>query len=146
MNKLTPAQKLLADELTPLQRMFVNGIIEGKTQREAYVAAGGTAKSSNAQDVSASRMLSLAKVKAYYDDILNDMASKAICDREEILSMYSEDARTSISKSDRHRALKGLRDMLGMDADKKYKVTHDAPDEVKEVIRHIVNHQKPAEG
>jgi len=94
---LTKEQKELGKLLTPLQRRVVHGVVEGKSQRQAYLDAGGTSATEEAQDASASRILSDIKVKAYHDALMASAANKAILTREEALTMLSNTARVTIA-------------------------------------------------
>lgn len=95
--QLTKEQIELAAQLTPLQRKYVINLVSGSmSQREAYLAAGGKAKDPKTQDVNASRMLAQAKVKAFYESLLNSMAESSIMTREEALERLSKTARATI--------------------------------------------------
>ena len=96
--QLTPEQLELATQLTPLQRKYVIALVSSNmSQREAYVHAGGKAKSVDAQDQSASRMLRQVKVKAFYESLLNSAATSAVMSREEALERLSKSARIKIT-------------------------------------------------
>jgi phage terminase small subunit len=95
--KLTSEQLELASKLTPLQRKFVLELIKpGTSQRQAYLTAGGKAKTESAQDASASVMISNAKVKAFYDSLLSLIASDSIMTKQEALERLSKTARATI--------------------------------------------------
>lgn len=95
--QLTKEQIELAAQLTPLQRKYVINLVSGSmSQREAYLAAGGKAKTSNAQDQSASQILTHRMVKAFYESLLNSMAESSIMTREEALERLSKTARATI--------------------------------------------------
>tara|TARA_R110001606_G_scaffold217447_1_gene365329 strand:- start:1917 stop:2486 length:570 start_codon:yes stop_codon:yes gene_type:complete len=87
----------LASILTSLQILFVNGLVKGLTQRQAYIQAGGTAKSQNSQDSSAATMLSVVKVKAYYDALMETESFTAVMTREEALQRLTVSAKVSIT-------------------------------------------------
>jgi len=94
----TEKQMELASKLTPLQRKFIIELIKPRTsQRQAYIKAGGTAKTENAQDQGASRMLSQAKVKAFYEAILEVQTIDSIMTRDEALERLSKSARIKIT-------------------------------------------------
>ena len=98
MNKLTSEQKLLSDQLTTLQKKFViNLVSKTMSQREAYIAAGGTAKTEGAQDNGASVMLSNSKVKAFYDSLMHSAASGAVLTKQRSLEILSASAEVSIT-------------------------------------------------
>lgn len=54
---LTPEQERLSAKLTTLQRRTVLGVVAGLSNRQAYYAAGGTAKSDESADATASGIL-----------------------------------------------------------------------------------------
>lgn len=96
--QLTPEQLELATQLTPLQRKYVIALVSSNmSQREAYVHAGGKAKDVKTQDTNASRMLTQAKVKAFYESLLNSAATSAVMTREEALERLSKSARIKIT-------------------------------------------------
>ena len=95
--KLTSEQLELASVLTTLNRGFVINLVSGMTQRQAYLEAGGTAKTEAAQDANASRMLSDARVKAFYDSLMASAASAAVMTREEALLRLSKAGRITIT-------------------------------------------------
>lgn len=95
--KLTQEQMELASRLTPLQRKFVINLVSSNmSQREAYYAAGGATKTPEAADANASRMLSLDKVKEFYDSLMNSMAQDAIMTKQEALGILTRSARVTI--------------------------------------------------
>lgn len=93
---MTPEQKALFDELTELQQRTATGVLAGMTQRQAYFSAGGTAKSDEAADVIASRMLADVKVKAFMDSMKMQAVSDAIMTREEAMAKLSLIGRTDL--------------------------------------------------
>lgn len=95
--KLTPEQEELGKQLTPLQRRVVHGVVSGKSQRQAYIDAGGTSKTETAQDSSVSQILSNLKVKEYHDALMASAGNKAIMTREEALERLSNTARVTIA-------------------------------------------------
>lgn len=94
---MTPEQQLLFDQLTELQQRTATGVLAGMTQRAAYYAAGGSAKSDESADSTAAIMLSNAKVKAFMDSMKAQAISKAVMSRDEILARLSLIARTGIT-------------------------------------------------
>ena len=96
--KLTAEQVELASELTLLQRKFVIELIKPNTsQRQAVKAAGSTAKSDSALDNSASIMLSKAKVRAFYDSLMEVKSVDSIMSRDEALAILSTNARVKMT-------------------------------------------------
>lgn len=123
MNKLTDEQKALAKELTTLQKKYVIHLVsESMSQREAYIAAGGTAKTENAQDNSASIMLSNSKVRDFYDNLMDNSANNAIITRQKALELLSTDATTEKDPKDRQAAIKQISTMEGWNAAKKHEI------------------------
>jgi hypothetical protein len=55
------------NQLNVRQQKFADAILEGKTQRDAYLLAGYKISTENAVDVSASQLLSNPKIKSYID-------------------------------------------------------------------------------
>ncbi len=107
-----------------MQRRFVLNIFERScSQREAYVLAGGTSKTPESQDACASKMLSNAKVKAFYDTLTASCTSRAILTREEALEILTSNAKMADEHRDQHAAIKQLSDMQGWNAPKKAELT-----------------------
>jgi len=78
------------DKLTDKQEKFVLGLIEGKSQREAYKAAYNTSKMKDKTiDERASRLFNECKVNARYnelhDRLVNEAADEAIVTGKEVL-------------------------------------------------------------
>lgn len=121
---LTDEQQQLANELTSLQRKYAINLATGSmSQRGAYLAAGGTAKTEDSQDNTASKMLSHVGVKAFYDSLIAQSATSAILTRTEALEILSTNAKQSEEKRDQHQAIKQLSTMEGWDAPKKTELT-----------------------
>lgn len=95
---MTPEQQALADQCTKMQRNTVINMVTGKmSQRQAYYAAGGKAKTDTVADVIVSKMLGVAKVKAFYDSLIAAKVKSAIATREEILERLSLQSRVTIT-------------------------------------------------
>ena len=88
--KLTQEQAALADELNGRQKLFVFGLMNGKTQRQAYYDSGGTAKTDQTADSCASEILSNPKVKAFYDSLMGEVAEEAKVDASYVLKRLVE--------------------------------------------------------
>lgn len=71
--------------LTPKQEAFVQGIVSGKlSQREAYKKAYNTAKMKDKTiDEKASRLFANDKVRARYEELINEFKEKALYTREQ---------------------------------------------------------------
>lgn len=93
------------------------------SQREAYVAAGGKAKTDNSKDNAASVMLSNPKVRAFYNSLIDSTTIGAVLSRTEALEILSTNARDSEEKRDQHTAIKQLSEMEGWNAPKKSELT-----------------------
>lgn len=121
----TEKQMELASKLTPLQRKFIIELIKPNTsQRQAYIKAGGKAKGENAQDMSASRMISNDKVKAFYNAMMEARTVEAIFDRNEALGIVAEIAKNKeVAPNHRVQAVKQASEMEGWNAPKKAELT-----------------------
>ena len=65
--------------LTPKQEKFVQALIAGKSQREAYKEAYNAANMKNEViDVRASELLKKSKVKVRYEELVNENKQKAL--------------------------------------------------------------------
>lgn len=73
---MTPKQQELSEQLTNLQRLTVLGVVEGKSQRQAYYDAGGKAKNDVTADACATEILSYPLVRAFYDSLISDVADR----------------------------------------------------------------------
>lgn len=121
-----------------MQRKFViNLVCSNMSQREAYIAAGGKAKTENSQDSSANTMLSNVKVKDFYEALLNESASDAVLTREEALLILTKNANEAEECRDQHAAIKQLSDMEGWNAPKEAKLSGEIA--VSEVVRRVID-------
>lgn len=77
---LTPEQEQLSDKLTNLQLRTVLGVVAGKSQRQAYYDAGGTAATDEAADTVVSRMLRMPTVLEFVKRLQAEKTEKAILD------------------------------------------------------------------
>lgn len=88
----------LGYKLTHLQRQTVINIVsKNMSNREAYIAAGGKSSTGTSADTSVSRMLSLDKVKAFYNALMDSAATEAVMTREEALIRLTRLARVTIN-------------------------------------------------
>ena len=77
------------DKLTPKQELFVQGIISGLSQRQAYRQAYKAEKMSDeAVDVKASRIFKEAKVRLRYRELLKEFSNMALWSREQAFNEY----------------------------------------------------------
>lgn len=93
---MTPDQKALFDQLTELQQRTAINVLAGMTQRAGYYAAGGTSKSNDVADATASELLSNPKVKAFMDAMKEAVVSEAVMTRTEAMEKLSALARTDL--------------------------------------------------
>ena len=94
---LTDEQKELAKKLTTLQHKFVVNLVGGMSQRIAVKEAGSKAKTDSALDTVATKMLSNVQVKAFYDSLMETKLTDSIMQRDEALSILSNNARVSMT-------------------------------------------------
>lgn len=94
---MTPEQKALFDQLTELQQRTATGVLSGMSQRAAYFAAGGGAKSDESADSTVATMLSNVKVKAFMDSMKSQAVSDAIMTREEAMKILTHMARGNLT-------------------------------------------------
>lgn len=96
---LTDEQKKLSKDLTRLQLKVCLNLHQNPkmSHRQAYLAAGGTAKSESSQDSAVSVMLSNAKVSAFMNSLNETKISSAIMEREEALEILSRNARVKMT-------------------------------------------------
>lgn len=97
MSELTEEQEILGAGLTKLQRLTAIHYASGTmSQREAYRAAGGRAKTDNTADASVSEILCNPKVKAFYESLIKQVESDSIMSREECLERLTRIGRSSV--------------------------------------------------
>lgn len=96
---MTPEQKNLFDQLTGLQQKICTIMIGNPSlsQREAYFAGGGKAKSDDVADASACEILANPKVKAFMDSMKMQAVSDAIMTREEAMKILTQMARGNLT-------------------------------------------------
>ena len=76
-------------ELTPLQHKFVNNLLIGMDQKNAYIKAGYKARGNSAES-KASRLVRNGKVKAVYNKLQAKAEKKAVVTRSKILEEYAK--------------------------------------------------------
>lgn len=94
---MTEDQERLSAQLTNLQRLTVLGVVEGKSQRQAYYDAGGKAKTDASADATASEILSDPMVDAFYQSLIAEVAKSSILTRERALERLTLMAETEIT-------------------------------------------------
>lgn len=95
--EMTEEQKELFGKLTPLQQKVCTNVISGMSNIDAYINAGGKAKTKTSQESGASEILSNPKVKAFLDSMKQAAVSSAIMSRQEMLERLSELANIDVS-------------------------------------------------
>jgi phage terminase small subunit len=93
---MTPDQKFLFDQLTPLQQRVATNVLSGMSQRAAYRLAGGTAQGDDGADNGAYVILSNSQVKAFLDAMKEEAVSEAIMTRKEAMEKLTLLARTDL--------------------------------------------------
>lgn len=75
-------------KLTGKQELFVNGLIEGKSQRQAYIDAGYSTdgKTDNYIDTKAHDLFKNGAVKGRYNELQAQLKEKALWTREESIN------------------------------------------------------------
>ncbi len=90
------------DKLTPKQELFVQGIISGLSQRQAYRQAYKAKKMSDETvDVRASKLLKEYKVSTRYRELLKEFSNMSLWSREQAFNEYEwlkNKARASIEQ------------------------------------------------
>jgi phage terminase small subunit len=95
--KMTEEQIEIASKLTQLQRKTVINIMSGMSNRQAYIKAGGKAKSEHSADQVVSKMLINAKVKKFYNSLLASATEKALLSKEEAIKILEAAATIKIT-------------------------------------------------
>ena len=129
------------DKLTPKQELFVQGIISGLSQRQAYRQAYPSAKKwrDNVVDNKASELLKNGEVLVRYRELLKQFSNMALWSREQAFNEYEwlkNKARASIENEGIRQAnsnaflsaLDGMNDMAFHDlelADEKLRLEID---------------------
>lgn len=77
------------DKLTPKQELFVQGIISGLSQRQAYRQAYKAEKMTDlAVDVQASKLLKSPKITLRYRELLKQFSNMSLWSREQAFNEY----------------------------------------------------------
>ncbi|HEW8214825.1 TPA: terminase small subunit [Streptococcus pneumoniae] len=77
------------DKLTPKQELFVQGIISGLSQRQAYRQAYKAEKMTDvAVDVQASKLLKNPKITLRYRELLKQFSNMSLWSREQAFNEY----------------------------------------------------------
>lgn len=108
---MTPEQKSLFDHLTQLQQRVATNVLAGMSQRQAYYAGGGAAKTDETADVSACEILGNPKVKAFMDSMKLQAVSDAIMSREEAAKLLTALSRGNLTDIVKFRTVNVGKDM-----------------------------------
>jgi phage terminase small subunit len=88
-------QKVLFEELTPLQKEIALNSISGMNDIDAYKASKGKAKTVKAMEASVNQILGNLGVKAFIDSMANHIVNPAIMSRDEMMKELTLIARTN---------------------------------------------------
>lgn len=80
----------MCDKLNVKQEKFIQGIINGLSQRQAYKEAFGCNYDDNAIDINASKLFNSAKVKLRYEELLQELEDKSIMTAKERMIWLSD--------------------------------------------------------
>lgn len=91
--------------LTPKQEKYVQGLVAGLSQRQAYIGAGYSSKNKtdNYLDVEASKLFKNPKVHQRYNELMDKHKEKALWTREQAVNdliWLKEQAKKSIKEQD----------------------------------------------
>jgi len=93
---MTEDQKRMFDDLKPLQQKVAINVISGMSNIDAYIKAGGNAKTKESKEASVSQILSNLKVKAFLDSMKQVQISDAIMSREEMMERLTRLSRANL--------------------------------------------------
>ena len=87
-------------KLTPKQEKFVLGLIEGKSQRKAFIDAGYSTKGKSGEylDKEASTLLKNRKVSGRYEELRQEVAEQSKWTRQKAFDEYER--LKNVSKQD----------------------------------------------
>lgn len=128
---MTPKQQELSEQLTNLQRLTVLGVVEGKSQRQAYYDAGGRAKSDLSADATVSELLSNPNVKKFYNSMIGSAAEESQITLKTLLAELEEARQAALGQEKPQAAAMvaasmGKAKLLGLEAPAK--VDHSSSD------------------
>lgn len=86
----------MSDKLNVKQEKFIQGIINGLSQRQAYKEAYEVNYDDNAIDINASKLFNSAKVKLRYEELLQELEDKSIMSAKERMKWLSDVVRGNI--------------------------------------------------
>lgn len=130
------------NRVTLKQRLFINGLVEGKTQEQAYRDAFKSNAKSSTVKSNAAKLLKLPKVKELLDEALTKTQNDLIHDRRlmrlHIMEQLLEHAK-NMNDNNKLRALELLGKSIGLYTDKvEQTVEQVSPDKLKaDLERHL---------
>lgn len=80
----------MKEELTPKQERFIQNIVSGMTQRQAYKEAFGAEYDDNAIDINACKLFNETKVQLRYKELMDKLEDKAIMSAKERMKWLTE--------------------------------------------------------
>lgn len=80
----------MKEELTPKQERFIQNIVSGMTQRQAYKEAFGAEYDDNAIDSNASTLFKSTKVQQRYKELMDKLEDKAIMSAKERMKWLTD--------------------------------------------------------
>ena len=94
----------MANKLTPKQEKFVQGLVSGLSQRQAYKEAYPNARkwNDNSVDSRASNLFKNDKVLTRYNEIMNEHKEKALWTREEAVEALKWLYKQSVTSIEEH--------------------------------------------
>ena len=105
----------MSDKLNVKQEKFIQGIINGLSQRQAYKEAFGSEYDDNAIDINASKLFNSAKVKLRYEELLKELQDKSIMSAQERMIWLTELVKKELkaNMTDKLKAIDILNKMSG---------------------------------
>ena len=105
----------MANELNVKQEKFIQNIINGLSQRQAYKEAFEVSYDDNAIDINASKLFNSAKVKLRYNELLKELQDKSIMSAQERMNWLTDLIKkdTKANMTDKLKALDILNKMSG---------------------------------
>jgi len=80
----------MSNKLNVKQEKFIQGIINGLSQRQAYKEAFGSEYDNNAIDINASKLFNSAKVKLRYEELMQELEDKSIMSAKERMKYLTD--------------------------------------------------------
>ena len=134
-------------KLTPKQEKFVQELIKGASQREAYKATYNTSKQKDSSvDIEACKLFNNTKVLQRYNELLEEHKNKALYTREEAVNdliWIKEEAKEDILKNGIRQAnsttyvnsIKELSTLNDLYPDKKNKADDTKEKDIAKVLK-----------